>query len=648
MGSSAIFAGSRTKFLTAGGIELPNRTTAQRNALTPVSGQTIFNSDTDAVEYWDGASWKSLSQFNLADRNYFSDGNAQDIAKFTLYNDGGAVPTDGTGGSVSANLTKSLNTSTPIIGTSSYRMSKAGSVNLQGQGASITTDIALDAPVTEGQPLTVQFRYRTSASFAAGDVAMFVYLVGPNTVQALNGIRNDGTFTNQLGATGGSVGQFTASTNATATTTAVRLIAHIAATTTTNWDLDVDEITIGTAAQLISVEKRSETLNLTGSGDFTGGTVQVAKVGNLVTVAVLTSLTHASSATPVSASGVVPTWARPSSEKRNQYQGTNEFYVTSAGLIGFARAGAATSSGTTPNVSYTVDETSNIISSTQAQFLTQRGSVTKTATQSIPDVSETKITFPIVIENQFGLWDSTNNRFVFTKRGRFAVFAEVSFGNVAAGSRYATIKKNGSAQLALDSRASGGTAINTFINLSCDETFVVGDFVEVFGWQNSGAPLNTQNPCKFSVVEIPDLSVVGLLGALPTRTQTKALTTVVSGITTTPVTITALTFNNLVTGRRYKVYAQFYGESTTANARLIVRALNGSTILATANEQNSYAAGQRLVHLNFDRTFTAGSTTVTFTATGDVGTWAINGNTEFFTYSSLEELPNNAETTEWT
>ena len=245
MGSPAIFAGARTKFLTAGGIEIPNRTTAQRNALTAVQGQTIYNSDTDSIDYWDGAAWKSLNQFNLANRNYFSDGNAQDISKFDLYNDGGPTPTDGIGGLVSPNLTKSLNTSSPIIGTSSYRMSKGGSVDLQGHGFSMTTDITLDAPVKAGEPITVQFRYRTSANFAVGDVKMFVYLDGPNTVQALNGFRDDGVFTNDLGATGGNIGQFTANINATANTFAIRIIGHIAATTTTNWDIDVDEITIG-------------------------------------------------------------------------------------------------------------------------------------------------------------------------------------------------------------------------------------------------------------------------------------------------------------------------------------------------------------------------------------------------------------------
>jgi hypothetical protein len=247
MGSPAIFAGSRTKFLTAGGIELPNRTTAQRDALTPVQGQTIYNSTTGAVEYFDGAVWKKLLE-SSSKINYFSDFLAKNLNKFIIYNNSsGAAPTDGVGGT--PNITKSLNTSTPIIETSSYRMSK-DAVNRQGQGFSITTDIPLDAPVTAGEPITVQFRYRTSANYTTGDVRMFVYFVGPNTLQALNGVSNTGEFGNSLIKSFDDRSQFTASTSCPAGTTAIRVIGHIATTSTSDYDIDIDEITIGTASTL--------------------------------------------------------------------------------------------------------------------------------------------------------------------------------------------------------------------------------------------------------------------------------------------------------------------------------------------------------------------------------------------------------------
>lgn len=60
---------------------------------------------------------------------------------------------------------------------------------------------------------------------------------------------------------------------------------------------------------------QSVVVDLTGSGDFTGGTLLVSKVGNQVTISVLTALTHASNSAPGSASGVLPTWARPAGNK---------------------------------------------------------------------------------------------------------------------------------------------------------------------------------------------------------------------------------------------------------------------------------------------------------------------------------------------
>jgi hypothetical protein len=247
MGSPAIFVGSRTKFLTAGGIELPNRTTAQRDALTPVQGQTIYNSTTGAIEYFDGAVWKKLLE-SSSKINYFSDFWAKNLNKFIIYNNSsGETPTTGVGGT--PNITKSLNTSTPIIETSSYRMSKDAN-NRQGQGFSITTDVPLDAPITAGEPITVQFRYRTSANYTTGDVRMFVYFVGPNTLQALNGVSNTGEFGNSLVKSFDDRSQFTAITSCPAGTTAIRIIGHIATTSALAYQIDVDEITIGISPTL--------------------------------------------------------------------------------------------------------------------------------------------------------------------------------------------------------------------------------------------------------------------------------------------------------------------------------------------------------------------------------------------------------------
>jgi hypothetical protein len=264
--------------------------------------------------YKDG-SWQEFGGSGAAGRLYFTDRDAADLSKLDLYNDGGATPTDGTGGTV-AGVSEAINSSTPIIGSGSYRVSK-DAADRQGEGWSIETDVTLDAPVNAGEPLTVQFRYRTSADYANGDIKMFYYLVGDNEVFALNGIDNKGNFGNDLNKEDGDRGQFTASINCTSSTTSVRIIGHIASTNASAYDVDIDEITIGTAAQLVSVEKREQVIDLNGSGDFTGGQIKVTKTGNQVTINNTVAPTHASLSAPTSAAGLLPEWARPLSQSRS-------------------------------------------------------------------------------------------------------------------------------------------------------------------------------------------------------------------------------------------------------------------------------------------------------------------------------------------
>lgn len=62
------------------------------------------------------------------------------------------------------------------------------------------------------------------------------------------------------------------------------------------------------------------TLDLTGSGSFTAGTILVERIGRTVTITSSANLTHASSGSVSSASGLLPTWARPTSaDKYNLY-----------------------------------------------------------------------------------------------------------------------------------------------------------------------------------------------------------------------------------------------------------------------------------------------------------------------------------------
>jgi len=521
--------------------------------------------------------WKVASQSESnsggAGRNYFSDPDATIIGKFVRYADAAATtPVDGVGGSPTS--TVALNTSTPIIGLSSYRFSKA-SGNRQGEGWSITTDIPLDAPVLQGEPITVQFRYRTSANFAAGDVKMFVYLVGPNTVQALNGIRNDGVYTNDLGATGGAIGQFTGTTNATATTTAIRVIGHIASGSTANYDIDIDEITIGTSATLTAPivtewvpytpsvvpgtgtitnmvtegywKRDGDDIILRGSARFTGSpgtwsggvfiglpspfTIDYTKIpaepsgikslrsgqGIIVGTVVVFSRGLVSQSLSVSPS---TRFSLNLTAVKTDDTGVAEDPVINVGAGSLASTGSpagafsASSFITWYDVRIPITQfanSTNIISSTQAQFQSQFGSVSKTTSQTLTNSIEAKVSFNTVNSNTFGLWDAANNRFTFNKSGRFIASANVFFESNTTNSRYIQLRQNNVTDLALDSQ-SGLPTVSAGLDFSRPIQVVAGDYIEIFAWQNSGGNLNVVGG-NFQVIEIPDLSVVGISGA---------------------------------------------------------------------------------------------------------------------------------------
>jgi len=481
-------------FKISKGVTLSPQPTEPSN---PTNGDIYYDNSLNKFRKYENGAWTDLgSGSGGAGRNYFSDPDASIIGKFVRYADAAApTPVDGVGGSPTSTVT--LNTSTPIIGLSSYRFSKA-SGNRQGEGWSITTDIPLDAPVLEGEPITVQFRYRTSANYAAGDVKMFVYLVGPNTVQALTGIRNDGAFTNDLGATGGAIGQFTGTCNADATTTAIRVIGHIASTSTLTYDIDIDDITIGTSATLTSPivtdwvpytpsvvpgtgtitnmvtegywKRDGDDIILRGSLRFTGSpgtwsggvfiglpspfTIDYTKIptepsgikslrsgqGIIVGTVVVFSRGLVSQTLPVSPS---TRFGLNLTAVKTDDTGVAEDPVINVAVTALANTGSpagafsASSLMTWYDVRIPITQfanSTNIISSTQAQFQSLRFQATRITTNQTglgtATASRTTLVYNNVVENNFGSYNTSTGVFTFTKNVKCRVTATAVIGPV--------------------------------------------------------------------------------------------------------------------------------------------------------------------------------------------------------------------------
>jgi hypothetical protein len=70
---------------------------------------------------------------------------------------------------------------------------------------------------------------------------------------------------------------------------------------------------------LAALPIQQTTLDATGSGSFTGGTVKIVRVDDQVTISLDADLTHASSSNPASATNFLPSWATPSNSRINVY-----------------------------------------------------------------------------------------------------------------------------------------------------------------------------------------------------------------------------------------------------------------------------------------------------------------------------------------
>jgi hypothetical protein len=146
-------------------------------------------------------------------------------------NGGDVAPVDGTGGVVTG-VTFTRTLVNPIIGTASFDLGK-DAANREGEG--VSTDFIINS-LDKGQTLQVSFAYDGSSGMVLGassDVQVFVYDITNAVLIPVVPLR---TLKGPVSTIKTFVGQFKASANSVN----YRLILHIATTSATAWDLQLD------------------------------------------------------------------------------------------------------------------------------------------------------------------------------------------------------------------------------------------------------------------------------------------------------------------------------------------------------------------------------------------------------------------------
>lgn len=176
-----------------------------------------------------------------------------------LGNGGDTSPVDGTGGTVNPAVTFTRTTLAPLEGIGSFDLFKDTNSR---EGTGVSTDFTIPS-LDKGNKLQISFAYSGSSGMILGtssDVRVFLYDVTNAVLLPITPLET------LKGPTGSALiytGQFTAATNSVL----YRLILHMASTSTTAYDLLLDEVVVndqliaGEPTQVPSVVLPGQTIN---------------------------------------------------------------------------------------------------------------------------------------------------------------------------------------------------------------------------------------------------------------------------------------------------------------------------------------------------------------------------------------------------
>lgn len=211
---------------------------------TCVDGQFRYDTTSAKLVQCNANTWAQISGSGGGGLSYFDDLDADTVSNVTTYDDGASTPTDGTGGTVNYASTSS-ETSAPLVGDASYKLSKSAN-NAQGEGWAVDSETLDSVVAGGGSAFWVQFYYKTSANYAADEVKVYAYRAGSNTLESLNSFQGS-SMSNSLPVCSG-VCEYAGWLTASSSDTSIRLIFHIAGTAATAYDITVDRIRGGPSA----------------------------------------------------------------------------------------------------------------------------------------------------------------------------------------------------------------------------------------------------------------------------------------------------------------------------------------------------------------------------------------------------------------
>jgi hypothetical protein len=367
------------------GINLKPQGTAPSN---PAEGDIYFDGQDDAFKRYENGAWRLFGEgegggSGGTGENFLSNGNAErsespwELVQNTTP---GATPTPNATAAPNENVTITRSSSSPLNGGHSWLLTKDAA---NRQGHTLRAVVEIPEGYRDGN---VWLKFLAEVSGFGSDVVKPFISFGDGTTwdapqeltPAISKLQH-AAITYPSGETHALI-QF-----------------HIATTSATAGTVKLDDVQYTPEGFVQTIIERSAVIDLTGSGDFTSGSISVKKVGDQVAISVLTNCVHGNMSSPNSSTGILPVWATPSGNKTNIYESaTSEnrtFIVRSDGQIGFLyrqHGGTLqnrTSSGSTGSIIYDVPDSDPkpLLSTSEVQGQVSKIQVTRAASLTLVD-----------------------------------------------------------------------------------------------------------------------------------------------------------------------------------------------------------------------------------------------------------------------
>ena len=496
--------------------------------------------------------WEVLTSFR-SDKTYISGDSADfegaTIGDWITYADAsGSVPVDGINGAPGVTLAVSLDNS--LGGSYLGRFSKPTNDH-QGQGWSLPLDLVQEKDWNS--ILTVHFRMEDEGtSMVAGDLDYFIYDIDEDVLVPFNwsqlGNRVVGSF-----ATNGS-------------STAYRLILHVASTNTVSWIARMDEFECNSVKALtLPIVEGAVEFTPVLRANTTDPTLANApelirghyfRVGQVMHLTIAYKHTVNTGATVGSSTYW---WELPNNltfdtvlapqGNRDEYGSGFAFHPTDrfarisvrrnsdgTGLYMFANGiGDSVVSGnidsndwetTGTTVEYYLNaeipieqwkNQSAILNNTESQYKVPSTIAKLTTTfQVIGNSSFTKVLLNSAPTNTLGEFDTSTSTYTASYKKSVSVSAAVHWAANSTQQRILTIRKNGTEIIRIQNTVSV-TNVYSHIMPATILDLEAGDTLELFVFQNTGGNLNVQhNSSAFytymSITEVPNFTVFGMSG----------------------------------------------------------------------------------------------------------------------------------------